>query len=309
MTDVLASFAQGLATGEITVVDLTQTLSEDTPLLVLPEPFGQTAAFSREEISRYDERGVAWHWNNFTVGEHTGTHFDAPVHWVTGKDLADNCVDQVAVENFVAPAVVLDFSRECAENADFLLTSDHIRSWEDANGAIPPGSVQPFGSAETLRGRKGSNYEGGIRQPLIVSWPGHVKAGTRDDVTVGDGVDLMPTFAAAAGIAAPSSAEGINLLPAAEGHPITERPTLFWAFGRPGAQMLPRGPFDPHDQAPPLAVREGNWKLLANGDYSDVQLYDLDKNPTETTNLAPQKKAITKRLLAKLTEWRKHFHK
>ena len=197
------------------------------------------------------------------------------------------------------------------DNTLIVLTSDNgpsalQRYYKD--GATPPGSVQPFGGAETLRGRKGSNYEGGIRQPLIISWPGHVKAGTRDDVTVGNGVDLMPTFAAAAGIAAPSSAEGINLLPAAEGHPINHRPTLFWAFGRPGAEMMPRGPFDPHDQAPPLAVRDGDWKLLANGDYSDVQLYDLATDPIETTNLAAQQKSITTRLLAKLTAWRKRFH-
>src|SRR3546814_17905006 len=55
----LANFAAGIASGKIQVVDLTQELSEDTLLLVLPEPFGQTAAFSRQEITRYDERGVA----------------------------------------------------------------------------------------------------------------------------------------------------------------------------------------------------------------------------------------------------------
>ncbi|WP_159976277.1 MULTISPECIES: cyclase family protein [unclassified Novosphingobium] len=140
MTDVLATFAQALVAGNITVVDLTQTLSEDTPLLVLPEPFGQTAAFSREEISRYDERGVAWHWNNFTVGEHTGTHFDAPVHWVSGKDLADNTVDLVPAQKLVAPAVVLDFSAECAADADFLLKAEHIKAWEEVHGAIPAGA-------------------------------------------------------------------------------------------------------------------------------------------------------------------------
>lgn len=140
MTDVLATFAQALAAGDITVVDLTQTLSEDTPLLVLPEPFGQTAAFSRQEISRYDERGVAWHWNNFTVGEHTGTHFDAPVHWVSGKDLPDNTIDKVPPQKLVAPAVVLDFSAECAANPDFLLTAEHIRGWEAKHGAIPAGA-------------------------------------------------------------------------------------------------------------------------------------------------------------------------
>lgn len=140
MTDVLASLAHALTAGDITVVDLTQTLSEDTPLLVLPEPFGQTAAFSREEISRYDERGVAWHWNNFTVGEHTGTHFDAPVHWVSGKDLPDNTIDKVPPQKLVAPAVVLDFSAECAANPDFLLTAEHITVWEAEHGAIPAGA-------------------------------------------------------------------------------------------------------------------------------------------------------------------------
>lgn len=138
-TQILSDLTTALSNGAITVVDLTQTLSEDTPLLVLPHPFGQTAAFSRQEISRYDERGVAWHWNNFTVGEHTGTHFDAPVHWVTGKDLPDNCVDAVPVQNLVAPAVVIDVSAECAADADFLLTAVHIRAWEDAHGAIPAG--------------------------------------------------------------------------------------------------------------------------------------------------------------------------
>jgi kynurenine formamidase len=140
MTDVLAQFAHAIVAGDITVVDLTQTLSEDTPLLVLPEPFGQTAAFSREEISRYDERGVAWHWNNFTVGEHTGTHFDAPVHWISGKDLPDNTIDMVPVQKLVAPAVVLDFSTECAADADFLLKAEHIKAWEAEHGEIPAGS-------------------------------------------------------------------------------------------------------------------------------------------------------------------------
>lgn len=138
-TEILRALAGALATGTVKVVDLTQTLCEDTPLLVLPDPFGQTAAYSRQEISRYDDRGVAWHWNNFTVGEHTGTHFDAPVHWISGKDLPDNSVDAVPVANFVAPAVVLDFSAQCAADADFLLTADHIRTWEETHGAIPAG--------------------------------------------------------------------------------------------------------------------------------------------------------------------------
>ena len=167
-TQVLENLAHALASGGIKVVDLTQTLSEDTPLLVLPEPFGQTAAFSRQEISRYDERGVAWHWNNFTVGEHTGTHFDAPVHWVSGKDLRNNCVDQVPVQNLIAPAVVMDFSGECAADPDFLLRVEHIEAWEAKHGTIPAGSWVLFrtgwskrsGDAYTNRREDGAHTPG-----------------------------------------------------------------------------------------------------------------------------------------------------
>jgi len=109
-TGLLGELAGAIASGKVRVVDLTQTLSPDTPTLVLPPNFGQCSPFKIEEISRYDERGVAWYWNNFTVCEHTGTHFDAPVHWVTGKDLANNSVDTIAPQNFVAPAIVIDCS-------------------------------------------------------------------------------------------------------------------------------------------------------------------------------------------------------
>ncbi len=137
---ILQQLAGAVATGAIRTVDLTQTLSPDTPTLVLPPEFGQCAAFSQEEISRYDERGVAWYWNNFTVSEHTGTHFDAPVHWITGKDLANNAVDTVPPADFIAPAVVIDISRQAAENPDYLLTVADIEAWEAQHGRIPPRS-------------------------------------------------------------------------------------------------------------------------------------------------------------------------
>ena len=82
----LIALIDGLASGAIDVIDLTAPLSADTPIIQLPPEFGQTGRFALEEISRYDERGPAWYWNNFRSGEHTGTHFDAPKHWVTGKD-------------------------------------------------------------------------------------------------------------------------------------------------------------------------------------------------------------------------------
>jgi len=134
----LASFAAGLATGAIRVVDLTATLSPDFPVLVLPPELGQCAPVRIEEVSRYDERGPAWYWNNITLSEHTGTHFDAPIHWVTGKDLPNNAVDSIPPEHFIAPACVVDCSAEAARDADFTLTVAHIEAWEKRHGRIPP---------------------------------------------------------------------------------------------------------------------------------------------------------------------------
>ena len=70
----------GLASGEVRVVDLTQPLSERTPVLMLPEPFANTPGLSRRELSRYDDRGPAWAWDTLEIGEHVGTHFDAGPH-------------------------------------------------------------------------------------------------------------------------------------------------------------------------------------------------------------------------------------
>lgn len=137
-SQTLASFAAAVASGTIRTIDLTQTLSPDTPTLVLPPEFGQCAGFSQEEISRYDERGVAWYWNNFTVSEHTGTHFDAPIHWITGKDLPYNSVDTAPPADFIAPAVVIDIAAKAAANPDYLLTVADIEAFEAKHGRIPP---------------------------------------------------------------------------------------------------------------------------------------------------------------------------
>ncbi len=135
--NVLERLVSALFSGDIDVVDLTQPLSPETPVLTLPDEFGQCAGFTQREVSRYDKRGVAWYWNEFTMNEHTGTHFDAPVHWITGKDLPLASVDEVPPEHLVAQAVVLNFSSEAASDSDFLLTRKALEKWEDEYGEIP----------------------------------------------------------------------------------------------------------------------------------------------------------------------------
>jgi kynurenine formamidase len=135
--EVLASLTGALATGRVRVVDLTQPLSESTPILRLPEPFVNTPGFKLHELSRYDDRGPAWYWNSFEGGEHVGTHFDAPIHWITGRDKDD--VSQVPLERLIGPAVVIDKAREAGENADYLLTIDDIHAFEKQHGPLPEG--------------------------------------------------------------------------------------------------------------------------------------------------------------------------
>jgi len=140
MSHVLTELLQELAAGRLRVVDLTQTLSPQTPLLPLPAQWNNTPAFKIWELSRYDERGPAWYWNAFETGEHTGTHFDAPVHWVSGKDLPDNTVDSIPPKKFVGPACVIDVSIEVRRNPDHLLTLEGVRGWEERHGRIPAGA-------------------------------------------------------------------------------------------------------------------------------------------------------------------------
>jgi len=140
MSHVLAELIQELQSGRLRVVDLTQPLNAETPILPLPPQWNNTPRFKIWELSRYDERGPAWYWNAFETGEHTGTHFDAPIHWISGKDLPDNSVDRIPPKQFIGPACVIDVSREVRQNSDYLLTVDHVLEWEKAHGPIPAGA-------------------------------------------------------------------------------------------------------------------------------------------------------------------------
>lgn len=136
MTPLLTQLADALARGAVKVVDLTQPLGPATPVIGLPPIFAASPGVTIDEISRYDDKGPAWYWNTLRFGEHTGTHFDAPIHWVTGKDLPNNACDTIPVQRFIGPACVID----AAADVDFLLTPERIDAWERQHGRIPAGA-------------------------------------------------------------------------------------------------------------------------------------------------------------------------
>ncbi|MES2178810.1 MAG: cyclase family protein [Gemmatimonadota bacterium] len=137
---LLAQLVGGLEAGTIRIVDLTQPLGPSTPVIGLPPQFGASPGVTMDVISHFDDKGPAWYWNVIHMGEHTGTHFDAPVHWITGKDLPNNATDTIPAQRFVGPACVIDVTSEVAANEDFLLMPEHVVAWEEEHGKITRGA-------------------------------------------------------------------------------------------------------------------------------------------------------------------------
>ena len=138
--DTLGNLAGLLLEGKVEVVDLSGLLGPDTPLLQLPPDFAKnTPKIEIHKISEYDNDGPFFAWNWLKLGEHSGTHFDAPHHWITGKDYADGYTDSIPPQNFVAPVNVIDCSAEVAKNPDFLLDAAGVKAWEAKHGEINAG--------------------------------------------------------------------------------------------------------------------------------------------------------------------------
>lgn len=130
-----AALAEALASGAVEIVDLTQPLHERTPVIKLPPPFANTPGLSRTEISHYDDRGPAWAWYTLQIGEHVGTHLDAPIHWVTGQDGDD--VASIGPRRLIGPACVIDKTAETEADPGYLLTASDLERWETDNGRVP----------------------------------------------------------------------------------------------------------------------------------------------------------------------------
>lgn len=131
---VLGKMLDGIINHSIEVIDLTQILCEETPVIQLPEPFANTGGFRFKPLSKYDEAGPAFYWNDFVAGEHCGTHFDAPNHWISGRD--NDGVDTIPVKNMIGEACVINIKEKCKENPDYCLTVEDIKNFEEQYGSI-----------------------------------------------------------------------------------------------------------------------------------------------------------------------------
>ncbi len=200
MSSVLTQLVEALRSGQLRVVDLTQPLGPDTPVIGLPPIFAPSPGVTLDQISRYDDAGPAWYWNTLTLGEHTGTHFDAPIHWVTGKDLPDNACDTIPVGRFVGPACVIDVEDRVADDPDFVLTPADIEAWEAEYGRIPAGSwvlLRTGWSSKQDPAEFLAVAEDGPHSPGFHKDASHMLAYDRD--VLGVGVETVGTDAGQAG--------------------------------------------------------------------------------------------------------------
>ena len=140
--DTLKRTGVMLLSGDVEVVDLAVPLGEKTPLIKLPPPFKNTPAIKVHTISNYDEDGPYWAWNWLELGEHSGTHFDAPVALdhrqglqATARPTSCRC------RSSSRPVNVIDCSKETAADEDFLLTADGVKAWEKQHGDDREGRV------------------------------------------------------------------------------------------------------------------------------------------------------------------------
>lgn len=152
-------------------------------------------------------------------------------------------------------------------------------------------------SNDPLRAEKGTVYEGGIREPLIVKWPGHIKAGAESDAPV-TSVDFYPTFMELAGAGLPpdQAFDGISILSQLKGSSGKKDRAIYWHY-----------PVY-HHEVPMGAIRKGNWKLVENFQTNEIELYNLEEDIGEENNLAEQNPGKRNELLTQLQEWRKSVH-
>lgn len=185
-----------------------------------------------------------------------------------------------------------------ADNTLILFSSDN----GPENIRIRNAGHSGVGSAGPFRGRKRSLYEGGIRVPGIVRWPGKVPAGKIDDTAVVAGVDWLPTLARLANTPVPANhkLDGEDMSDVLMGKTRARSTPLFWEW-----RLRVIG--EPFHQSPMLAMREGDWKLLMNPDHSRVELYEITKDLTQLSNVAAKHPQIVARLSERLLAWQQEL--
>ncbi len=193
---------------------------------------------------------------------------------------------------------LLDALKELGLDDNTILIFSSDNGPEDYN--IRNAANAGVGSPGPYRGRKRSIYEGGVRQPFVVRWPGKIRAGEFDETSVIGAVDFLPTVCAIAGAKLPADAqldgEDVSDI-LLSGRPRERKTPLYWEWR---SRVFGNPEFAP----PPIVVREGKWKLLTDRDRARVELYDIPADPAETRDLAAANPQVVERLARLALQWK-----
>lgn len=210
--------------------------------------------------------------------EHVDNSLGKILHELEDLELAEN-------------TLVVFFS----DNGGLISRFDKIPLVEESKQYIYEGDTLLYvaSSNAPLRAEKGTVYEGGVREPLIAWWPGHLEAGKVSSALISS-VDFLPTFAELAGIELPGEQvfDGISLVDLFEGSAHDPERAIFWHY-----------PVYHHDE-PMSAIRKGKWKLIHNLVNDQRSLYNLENDIGETSDLSQSEQEITDELYQLLEEWR-----
>ncbi len=179
-----------------------------------------------------------------------------------------------------------------AENTVVVFTSDNGPApvWNPGTANSAAGRTGPF------RGIKASLYEGGVRMPFIVRWPGRTPKDRVDNESVVSGTDLLPTFCSIAGVEPPPDLDGQDMSDVFRGTPVEREEPLFWDYRF--------GSWGRHIQfSLRYAMRKGNWKLMMNADGSKRELFDLSRDLSETANCAEYEPETVETMSRELMAW------
>lgn len=180
-------------------------------------------------------------------------------------------------------------SLNIAQNTLLIFTSDN-------GGLIGQNPSRVVTSNIPLRAGKGSAYEGGVRVPAIVTWPGKIKSGTVNRSPI-MGIDFFPTIANIIDPKAmlPANIDGVNLLPSLLNHKEVKRDALFWHYPH----------YHPGGSTTYSSVRRNNWKLIYFYETDKKELYNLSTDLSEKNDLSLSNPQLTERLYQEMVRWKK----
>lgn len=222
--------------------------------------------------------------------------------WIPEAQYYKDKKSWVSKENFIA--VLTEYDKQIgrlmegirqlgiSDNTLIIFTSD--------NGALPTFDEVRVGGR---RGSKISLYEGGVNMPFIISWPARIKPGEIENESVVNAVDLYPSLCAITGAKQPKgyNYSGEDMSKALLGiKPQQRKKDMMWDFGR---NKFFNKPPKKHHQSSHLAIRRGDLKLLVNSDGTGLEMYDMKKDPNETTDIAAKYPALCKEMSRKVIDW------